>query len=307
MSKILNISNFSNLSSITDNNLTTNEDFKNLKNNSSESMKLFCKNCKKTPKIKFDNLPLIKLTCNCYKEKLFTLENIYNNFLIDLEYLINDTSYKNYEKYFKCEKHNYMVFQFFCNDCGQNLCKECIKSHICVEQNGLVDFNRNYYQQKQVIKFIDDAFYGDKEISIFENNFIYKELLDKDLDNIESDNINYLKIIVSTLLYENYTSPNMEIINNLANLKNMLTNDFKIYDKNEDIHQNYEIFSEYEYDNYINELKVNKDLIKKIEINGYNFNIKILENSIFKNLEKLILKGNNISDIIKFIFKSNFR
>ena len=124
-----------------------------------------------------------------------------------------------------------------------------------------------------------------------------QDLIINNEDKNNINNINYLKRIVSTLMYEYFSTPNMEIINNINNIKNMLINDTNIYDKNSDIQQNYEIFSEYEYDYHINIKQINKEYVKKIEIVGYNFNIKILENACFKNLEILNLKGNNMSDI----------
>ena len=289
-------------------NQPSSEDFKNLKNLSSESSKFFCPNCHKTPKIEYIKLPKLNITCNCYNKLPLNLESVKEKFIIDLEDPLDD-KYKNFEKYFKCEEHNYTIFQFYCNKCEKNLCQECIKSHCCSEQNDLFDFNKNYNERRQDIKFIDDAFQENNETFLFDNNFNMEDKLEHDLneENMQIKKvIDNLKIIISTLLYENYTTPNMEIINNINNVKLMLTNDTKIYDKNTDIHQNYEIFSEHEYDYYINEIKINKELVKKIEINGCSFNVKTLENAIFINLEKLILKGNNFSDIsplttVKFI------
>ena len=295
MSSLIKSPDFSFISSILSNQ-TVYENFINLKDKSSESTKFFCLKCKKTPLIEFVKLYKIKLTCDCYNKQIFDLKYINNNFIFDLEDPFEEDKCNKYENYFKCKIHNFL-FQFFCNNCSNNLCKECIKLHSC-EQNDLIDFNKKFNEIKKDIKFIDNAFYGENEFlfDLFKDEELDKDLtLDEEKNN--NDNIIYLKRIISTLLYEYFSTPNMEIINNINNVKKMLINDTNIYDKNSDMQQNYEIFSEYEYDYYINNLRINKDLIKKIEIVGYNFNMKILENAILTNLENINLKGNNISDI----------
>ena len=74
------------------------------------------------------SLTNIKITCNCTKEKykeIFDINEVIKKFIFDLDDL-DDNTYKNYEKYFKCEIHN-DIYKFFCNKCNTNLCDECYK------------------------------------------------------------------------------------------------------------------------------------------------------------------------------------
>ena len=85
------------------------------------------------------------------------------------------------------------------------------------------------------------------------------------------------------------------VIKNIYNIYDKLSKEYNLYIKNKDMNVNIEIFSETDF------LEKNKDkirdLIKKIEIPDYNFNINILKNAFLINLEILNLKGNNLSDI----------
>ena len=87
----------------------------------------------------------------------------------------------------------------------------------------------------------------------------------------------------------------MMVIKNIYNIYDKLSKEYNLYIKNKDMNVNIEIFSETDF------LEKNKDkirdLIKKIEIPDYNFNINILKNAFLINLEILNLKGNNLSDI----------
>ena len=114
------------------------------------------------------------------------------------------------------------------------------------------------------------------------------------VDN-KSEYLFNLKRLISTLIYEYNTSPNLEIIRNINNIYNRLSKNYNLYIKNMDMNINIEIFSECDF--FEKNTNENKPFFNKIEIPAYNFNINILKNEILINLEILNLKGNNLSDI----------
>ena len=267
-----------------------------LKYDSSDTSKLFCIKCLSTPLIEVQSLFNLKINCNCINKKKenFSINEVNNNFIIDLEDSFNNTL-KKYEKYFLCEKHN-KNFQFFCNICMTDLCQECIKIHDCNEKKDLIVFNIIHYQLFKKIIFLDNAF--NEDLLFLEKDI--EEELDNELNNNNNVNINYeniknLKRLISTLIYEYNTSPNMMIIKNINNIYDKLSKEYNLYIKNKDMNVNIEIFSEHDFLEKYNE--INRDLIKKIEIPANNFNINILKDTAIINLEILNLKGNNISDI----------
>ena len=263
------------------------EGLKNLRQSSTETSKLFCKECKKTPTLEMGSLTNIKVNCDCFKEfTLVSLENVIKNYIIDLDDIFNGP-YEDYEKYFKCNIHN-NLFHFFCNKCNKNLCKECFKSHNCSPEKDIFDFNINHYQIYKNSIFIDNAFKEDIFLDDIEDNLNDKN---KHLDN--------LKKLISTLIYEYNKTPNMEVIQNLKNIHEKLSNNYNLYIKNKDMNVNIEIFSEYDYIEKNNES--NKKFFHKIEVPASNFNINILKDQVFINLEILNLKGNNLSDISVFL------
>lgn len=256
---------------------------KNLTCDSNETSKLFCKICLKTPIIEFQNLFKLKLICNCSNIKIYTISEVNENFIIDLENTF-DRTIKAYEFEFTCDIHK-KIFQFFCNNCNNDLCEECIKNHECYNKKNLIDFNSIHYQLLKRIIFIDNAF--NEDLLFLEKG------LEEETNN--KSNIKDLKRLISTLIYEFYTTPNMMVIKNIYNIYDKLSKEYNLYIKNKDMNVNIEIFSETDF------LEKNKDkirdLIKKIEIPDYNFNINILKNAFLINLEILNLKGNNLSDI----------
>ena len=269
------------------------EGLKNLIFNSTETSKFFCLICNKTPLIEMKSLTNIKITCNCNKEnhkKIFDTNEIIKKFILDLDDL-NDYTYKNCEKYFKCEIHDNNIYKFFCNKCNNNLCNECYKIHKCSEEKDITDFNAIHYQICKNCIFLDNAFNEDDPFNFQDS---YDNEINISIDN-KSEYLFNLKRLISTLIYEYNTSPNMEIIKNINNIYNRFSKNYNLYMKSIDMNINIEIFSEYDYlEKNKNE---NKPLFKGIEIIAYNFNINILKKEVFINLEILNLKGNNLSDI----------
>ena len=269
------------------------EGLKNLIFNSTETSKLFCFICKKTPLLEMKSLTNIKITCNCTKEKykeIFDINEVIKKFIFDLDDL-DDNTYKNYEKYFKCEIHNNNIYKFFCNKCNTNLCGECYKIHKCSKEKDITDFNVIHYQICKNCIFLDNAFNEDDPFNLQDS---YNNEINISVDN-KSEYLFNLKRLISTLIYEYNISPNMEIIRNINNIYNRLSKNYNLYIKNMDMNINIEIFSEYDF--FEKNTNENKPFFNKIEIPAYNFNINILKNEVLINLEILNLKGNNLSDI----------
>ena len=268
------------------------EGLKNLIHNSTETSKLFCIFCKKTPILEMQSLTSIKVTCDCNieeDEKIFNINEVIEKFIIDLEDF-DDNLIKEYEKYFKCIIHD-NLFHFFCNKCNKNICQECYKIHNCYKEEDIIDFNAIHYQICKICIFIDNSFNEDDPFKLKESNSDEMNLSD---DN-SSEYLFNLKRLISTLIYEYNTTPNKEIIQNLKNIYDRLSKNINLFIKGIYMNINFEIFSEYEY--FEKNTDENKHLIKKIEIPAYNFNINILKNEVLINLEILNLKGNNLSDI----------
>ena len=138
--------------------------------------------------------------------------------------------------------------------------------------------------------YLDDSFKED-------DDFFSKEI--EEIINSTDDKTNItqnLKKLISTLIYEYNTYPNMEVIKNIENIYEKLSEQYNLYIKNNDMNVNIEIFSENDY--FEKNKEEDKKYFRKIEITNYSFNINILENEIFIKLKTLNLKGNNLSDII---------
>ena len=184
------------------------EGLKNLIHNSTETSKLFCIFCKKTPILEMQSLTSIKVTCDCNieeDEKIFNINEVIEKFIIDLEDF-DDNLIKEYEKYFKCIIHD-NLFHFFCNKCNKNICQECYKIHNCYKDEDIIDFNAIHYQICKICIFIDNSFNEDDPFKLKESNSDEMNLSD---DN-SSEYLFNLKRLISTLIYEYNTTPNKEI------------------------------------------------------------------------------------------------
>ena len=266
------------------------EGLKNLIFNSTETSKLFCFICKKTPLLEMKSLTNIKITCNCTKEKykeIFEINEVIKKFILDLDDL-DDNTYKNYEKYFKCEIHNNNIYKFFCNKCNTNLCDECYKIHKCSKEKDITDFNVIHYQICKNCIFLDNAFNEDDPFNLQDS---YNNEINISVDN-KSEYLFNLKRLISTLIYEYNTSPNMEIIRDINNIYNRLSKNYYLYIKNKDMNINIEIF-------------INLEILN---LKGNNLSdISPLATVKFNNLKTLNLNSNQIGDdMIKYIYKFDF-
>lgn len=263
-----------------------------LKNNfgNFQEVKIFCKTCKKTPIMRFDNFYKVNVSCTCgeksfYMEEAFDklfYDNSQNNLNKDLS--LNSINLSINEKenksYFLCTKHG-KKFKFYCKMHEENLCDYCKNFHKCKEKdaNNFEVFERLQPKLLGAINYILMCFkLRNLEYIENPNDFNIKELNDDFIDKKD------IKNLISILIFEYFSTPNYRIIENINNFKNFLESKNKI-----------EIHHETEYE----ENKNNLNKIIKIIIPPFpasNFNIDILKDDL-PNLEEMNLKNNNIKSI----------
>ena len=243
---------------------------------SSQYSKFFCLDCERTPEIQFKYLENLTISCGCSKDSQLNLVTL-QKYIIN----INGFDLLELEKYFICQKHR-KIFKFYCRKHNFHMCNDC---ELCEDIDQLIDFNIDEFHIKEKILFIAKCLHN------VDNNLNFQTSIN---DNFDKENINddYLKKLISTLIYEYLETPNIIIRKNINKFYQILLSLKNEKNKN-DIEVYFEIKSFPEYKE--NEDKNNE--IKNIRLSEINFDINILRNKTFNNLEKLNLEQNNISNI----------
>lgn len=243
---------------------------------SSENLKFFCKKCRTTPDLEFEDLTNLTITCGCEEDIDFNLEQL-NSYIVDISV---NTELK---KFFFCEAHD-DIFKFYCRKCNSHKCKDC---PLCEITEELIDFSYDEFNMKEKILFIAKCLCED-------NKNIDFKLFQDDNNPEKTFKDEYLRILISTLIREYFETPNITIIKNINKFYQILL-PFKDQNTEKDVDINIfiEIKSLYEYI----ENKKNTINIKKITLAETNIDINILRNETFINLEELNLEQNIIKDI----------
>ena len=253
---------------------------------------IICKKCLKFPIFEFKNKYRINIICNnCKKNICGDIKFIFDNFFV----FKDEKEYNkiNFQKFLECKEHQ-KKFEFYCNNCIQNLCKYC--------------FHRNIHKNHTLLIFDAIKLETEMKIKNIENNLNTKDLdenkFSEILNNMNQNNLPkqilfFIKILIKFIInnYENY--PSYNFIKTIENIYQFLfyIND-EINDTNKSISpEEIKILNIKD----INDNLKNIELIKIISITCQNlYNISIICEADLKNLDILELNNNNIVDISSF-------
>ena len=130
-----------------------------------------CITCKKFPLIEFYNdYKYIKYTCSCFNNKKFLITNLIDN---SLSNILLSTSMNNFDDInlnsigIICNQHK-IKFNYFCQNCNQNLCKECFENHSKVHYIINFDILKKYEDNK--VKMIKENILNHEYKNNYNNN-----------------------------------------------------------------------------------------------------------------------------------------
>jgi Leucine-rich repeat (LRR) protein len=262
----------------------------NLSYNEPSKYKIICKNCNNFPRISFNNDYTLNLLCDCKSKKNIDFDFFIKNYIIkddiNLESQIKSKIF--IENYCFCDTHA-KYYTYICETCtknfnkisGMNLCEDCIKNNSSHSHHDTIYRNdKNIYSKiNKIVEFIKNQ----------------KEIIQSSDDNCKK----FLCIIQLILIcykyyfcYNIYQTLNLmhdfitiEEINRINNNENSIKQKELI-----NVKEKREIICLYD--------KKYHEKIKSIEIIKCNFyNINILADSNFLNLEVLSLSNDNIINI----------
>ena len=270
--KSLSFSNYINLLSLNNTNsfsIPVSSKNKNLNNKSllSKNSHFICRNCFNVPNINFITLTKMKYSCYCYNTEYIDIKEIIKkNIIKENEKENNGIFYGNFKKYLQCIKHD-KNFYYYCLDCKENLCEDCLGKTKTHKIHDLFYYDLNFYKTDTKIKNINEIFTTKLKKLKFEESIICNFM-------------DFLNIIFNDYMnHPNYY--HFIIIDNLNDFSEKLSIDgnnnevLKIYENKKDI----------------------KILTRKILFEYLQFNS-------IENVTEIIIRKSNVNDITP-ICKSN--
>ena len=283
--QIINISfDFNDISEIKDKDDFNNQENRFLGLNYSLNDFYICPICNETPLIEFENNNIEKIIqkCSCCSKEQKEKENN----IIDMD----DTN-EFITKDMKCSEHK-IIYSFYCETENKNLCKICLNDH---NAHTIIEFDKDNLEIKRKIIYIK---------YILKLNVEGEKSFDQ--EQIEFNNIDKLKCLVSTIINHYKCYPNYNIIKNINTIYDSLSYYIKNNPKDNDLENALNVNSPTDFYELIKK-EDNKSIIKSIIIIGMNFyNIEIFDNIVLKNLTILDLRRNNINDI-SFLAKAKLQ
>ena len=236
-----------------------------------------CKGCHKAPKLQIDENNE-NFIVQCHQEdngKTYT--NIQN---LKLNYIVEDDD----NEILKCQEHQ-KNFKDYCQICRQNYCEDCKK---CTHKTVNID-NKNLENEINQLKniFFPSMINTDSEEAEVKIFSITK-------DNKSYNDLELLKIIVSIIINDYLRAKNYHLCICIQNLSSYYKN--HPLPNSQNIQPEFCITSPHELSN--------SEKITKIEIYQYCFDLNKL-NVALPNLIVLSLKNNNIFDV-KILINCNF-
>ena len=113
----------------------------------------FCKNCHTVPRIEIQSYESVNYYCNCHE-----IRNQPISFVLNLT-VFDETNFKP-ENFLRCPEHN-QEYAYFCKDCKENVCRNCIRKSLGHKCHLLEIFDEHFCEIDGIITNI---------IKIFENN-----------------------------------------------------------------------------------------------------------------------------------------
>ena len=226
---------------------------------------------------------------NKEKIKLIKLNQYFYHF-------INNEINKNPQtNYIKCCNESNNKIEYYCNDCCENLCKNCIKVHSKHNLEKIISLNDNIVEN--IIDNLINGLNNIKYINDFlEKDEIYKNLKIKLIKFNELIEIQIILFFILFFIYCQYKSENIlyyEIIYNIKLFykidKNHMIKNIIFKDKN-NINENIELIN-----SYINDPNNFFLKIYKISSNN-NINLMDINNNncliLYKNLSNILISNN---------------
>lgn len=244
-----------------------------------------CKDCHKAPKLQIDDNE--KFIVQCHQEdngKTYT--NIQN---LKLNYIVEDDD----KEILLCQEHQ-KNFKDYCQICRQNYCEDCQK---CSHKTVNID-NKNLENEINQLKniFFPSMINTDSEEAEVEIFSITK-------DNRSYNDLELLKIIVSIIINDYLRAKNYHLCICIQNLSSYYQN--HPLPNSQNIQPEFCITSPHELSNSEKITKIiDLEKITKIEIYQYCFDLNKL-NVALPNLIVLSLKNNNIFDV-EVLINCNF-
>ena len=278
-----------------------------------------CRDCWKTPLIEFKNQTIF-LQCKCQNTEDYKININYKKLYLLDDYLINNLDDNNNEKSpFICQKHKNENYKYYCDECMDNLCEECNKSHDHNKHKNKIDFD--LYQNVIKTKMLDlyNIFIGKDE----ENETEIKNL----------PKITLLKKLFNAIIYNYKRHPNFNLFRNLESIDINVINKILVEDTQKEvkikIYSSRELFEKIDNNNkgelksiqyikifqsdfsdiYISKLcGIDLNSLLDIDLNLNNiYSIKPLIKFNCPNLQRLNLERNKIDDTnIEYIYDLNF-
>jgi hypothetical protein len=240
-----------------------------------------CKICKKAPKLQIDEINkkfIVQCHQNDNEKKLLEIQNLKEDYIVE-----DDDNDDN--EILQCQEH-LKNFKDYCQFCKKNYCEECQR---CNHQKLNID-NKNIQNH---IKQLENIFFPNMNGVGSEENEVRVVSITKE-KNTYSD-LELLKIIVSIIINDYLRVKNYHLDISIQNLSN--------YYKNHPLPNSQNVKTEFCI-NSPQELIDSKE-ITKIEIYQYCFDLNKL-NVALPNLIVLSLKNNNIFDV-KILINCNFK
>ena len=240
-----------------------------------------CKICKKAPKLQIDEINkkfIVQCHQNDNEKKLLEIQNLKEDYIVE-----DDDNDDN--EILQCKEH-LKNFKDYCQFCKKNYCEDCQR---CNHQKLNID-NKNIQNH---IKQLENIFFPNMNGVGSEENEVRVVSITKE-NNTYSD-LELLKIIVSIIINDYLRVKNYHLDISIQNLSN--------YYKNHPLPNSQNVNTEFCI-NSPQEL-LDSEEITKIEIYQYCFDLNKL-NVALPNLIVLSLKNNNIFDV-KILINCNFK
>ena len=240
-----------------------------------------CKICKKAPKLQIDEINkkfIVQCHQNDNEKKLLEIQNLKEDYIVE-----DDDNDDN--EILQCQEH-LKNFKDYCQFCKKNYCEDCKR---CNHKKLNID-NKNIQNH---IKQLENIFFPNMKGVGSEENEVRVVSITKE-NNTYSD-LELLKIIVSIIINDYLRVKNYHLDISIQNLSN--------YYKNHPLPNSQNVKTEFCI-NSPQEL-LDSEEITKIEIYQYCFDLNKL-NVALPNLIVLSLKNNNIFDV-EILINCNFK
>ena len=146
----------------------------------SKQVDFFCCKCSSIPFLVFIG-NLLQVACGCGINEKLTIEEVYEKFLFNSVNI-------NYDDIYRCPKHwkkeKRKKYHYYCFECKQNQCKDCISN--CLHKKNIFIFDQEEIGTKNLIIDLKKKLDNDKKI-----NYKLREIFEIIFDNFSNNPYHY--------------------------------------------------------------------------------------------------------------------